>query len=123
MKISRILAMLLLLGCASGCDEDSDPATGLPAGAPDITGIITSATASSILVEENPADDWGSAKAFLRLTDSTRVLDGAGNSVGAARLAVGQTVQAWVTGPVGESYPIQATASAIVIADLAASAP
>lgn len=124
MKTIRILIMFLLLFCAFGCGGDSEPADeGIPTGAPDITGIITSLFASSIRVEEDPAAEWGSSKADVRLTDSTRVLDRDGTPLSAVQLAVGQTVQAWFTGPVAESYPLQATASAVVILDLAPAAP
>ena len=112
---------MLLLLCAFGCDDDSTssgglPASGLPAGEPAFTGTITSVGASSIRVEENPADDWGSSKADLRLTGSTRVLNRDGSPASAAQLAVGQTVQVWITGPVAASYPVQATADVVVIA-------
>lgn len=116
MKTLRALAMLLLLLCACGCDDDSTSSGGLPADAPAIAGTITSVGASSIRVEENPADDWGSAKADLRLTGRTRVLNQDGSPASADQLAVGQTVQVWITGPVAESYPVQATADVIVIA-------
>ena len=112
----RLLLPTLLLIAALGCEDDSKSTKGIPADPPAIAGEITAATASSIRVEENPADDWGSAKAEVRLTAHTRVLNRDGRPAAAAQLTVGQTVQAWFTGPVAESYPVQATADVIVIA-------
>lgn len=116
METIRNLAVILLLLCAFGCEDDSESSGGIPSGPPSIAGEITSVGASSIRVEENPADDWGSAKAMVRLTGSPRVLYRDGSPTTTAQLAVGQTVQVWFTGPVAESYPVQATADVIVIA-------
>ena len=54
----------------------------------------------------------------MRVESDTRILLQAGNAmmeVTFGDLMVGQTVEAWFTGPVAESYPVQAKASQIVI--------
>jgi hypothetical protein len=68
-----------------------------------------------VRIEENPADLGGSAKAVLRVTESTRILHRSGAAVSLSDFRVGKRVRAWVTGPIMESYPVQATASAVVI--------
>ena len=72
----------------------------------------------SILVEEDPAQPYGSAKDRITLTIETRIFRQHGRDLQpatAAELALGQTVRVWYTGPVAESYPRQAVAGSIVI--------
>lgn len=72
----------------------------------------------SILIEGEIEEDTGFDKAFVRITDETRIFEQVGGErreVTFAALAVGQRVEAQFTGPVAESYPVQATASRIVI--------
>ena len=68
-----------------------------------------------ILIEEEPLDSTGSAKANVRLTSSTRVLRSSGEDSRPDDLRVGQKVSAWFNGPVMQSYPVQATARAVRI--------
>ena len=54
----------------------------------------------------------------MRVEGDTRILRQVGNAmmeVTFADLTVGQTVEAWFTGPVAESYPVQVKTSQIVI--------
>ncbi len=76
--------------------------------------MITAMKEGQLFVEGNAAEISGSAKASLRLTGTTRIF----RRRVAARvtdLKVGQRVHVWVTGPVMESYPLQAEAAVIVI--------
>lgn len=82
---------------------------------PSIRGIITQRAPERILIEEEPLDSAGSAKASVRLTRSTRVVRASGEAVHPDKLQVGQQVSAWFEGPVMESYPVQATAGAVRI--------
>lgn len=93
--------------------------------AADIRGKITSVTESShpqargsIRIEGNKERDTNYDKAVARVTPRTRLfkMDG-GKKVEAqfSDLKVGATVEATFTGPVAESYPVQATASEVVI--------
>lgn len=114
-------AVVLLPGCgASGGSggttaTQTSPAAGIPTEAPAVTGTITSASDDSILVEENPQDQSGSAKILLRLSDDSRVLWASGATAGRADLTTGLKVRAWVTGPVATSYPLQGEAAVVVI--------
>ena len=83
-----------------------------------IQGYITSVSGSVVLVEENPADESGSAKGVFTVTEDTEILrQQGGEQVSAAYgdLQAGQTVLATYAGPVGESYPTQGEAGSIVI--------
>jgi beta-N-acetylhexosaminidase len=115
---SLILSALvfLLAACASQTGSEAVPGTD-----PSIRGTVTRVSPDeprTVLVEENPGEESGSNKASVRLTGDTRVLRRSGEAVqraAPADLAVGQTVSVWFTGPVRESFPVQADAGTIVI--------
>src|SRR3989441_1113250 len=116
-------AALVLLVLAGGLAlllmSRSDAA---PNGPPSIRGTITSVSPLSgqgvILVEERPQDRAGSDKASITVNAATRIYRG---RVGASRkgsfsdLRNARLVEVWFAGPVLTSYPVQATASVIVI--------
>jgi hypothetical protein len=117
-RVSRLAAVTaaawLALGCARGGGDASPPAR-----APDIAGTVTHVSRSgertvTVRVEERPADVSGSAKASVRVTESTRVIRG-GRVVSEREIREGARVSAWFTGPVAESYPVQARAEAVRI--------
>jgi hypothetical protein len=83
--------------------------------APSIRGTVTRASPDRILIEEEPLDSTGSAKAIVRLTPSTHVLRSSGETSRPDDLHIGQKVSAWFDGPVMESFPVQATAKAVRI--------
>ena len=112
------LALVLLSACTS--DDDAAPA----ADGPDIRGVITSITGGSgdvtgsVRIEGAIDQDTAYDKAVVRVEGDTRIFRQAGNAlmeVTFSDLTVGQTVEAWFTGPVAESYPVQVKASQIVI--------
>jgi Protein of unknown function (DUF3221) len=114
-------AFCLLLTVSASCSSRSASETA-PATEPDIRGTVTKVNVSveprTVLVEEKPEESAGSPKASVQLTPETRVLKRAAGEVGRAapeELAVGQTVSVWFSGPVMESYPVQATAATVVI--------
>ena len=115
------VALLILTGCGpqAGPTAPGNSAgintKGIPSEAPYIQGAITTVKEKQILVEENAVEVSGSAKASLRLTDSTRILRHSGAAARSSDLRVGQRVRVWVIGPVMESYPVQAMAAVIVI--------
>ncbi len=87
-----------------------------------IRGEITevSRSAEVVLVEENPADESGSAKGEFAVDGETEILeqgDGEPAPVSFEDLRVGQMVEATYAGPVAESYPTQGIAGRIVILD------
>jgi hypothetical protein len=115
-RVFVLPVLLLLASCASGTGGETVPTT-----EPSIRGTVTQVSPGeprTVLVEENPGEQSGSNKASVRLTDETRVLRRSGESVQRAApedLAGGQTVSVWFTGPVRESFPVQADAGTIVI--------
>ena len=83
-----------------------------------IRGKITSISGSVVLVEEDPADESGSAKGAFRVTDETRIYERQDDKQVAASLEdleVGQTVLATYAEAVAESYPTQGKAESMVI--------
>ena len=112
------LALALLGACTSGGD------TAPTSGDPDIRGVITSITdgsgdvVGSVRIEGAVDRDTAYDKAVVRVESDTPIFRQAGNAmmeVTFGNLTVGQTVEAWFTGPVAESYPVQVKASQIVI--------
>ena len=82
-------------------------------------GYITNISGDSVLVEEDPASDWGGNKGYFTVTDETEVLRLVGGDAVAPatfeELQVGQLVEATYSGPILESYPSQGGAGSIVI--------
>jgi hypothetical protein len=87
----------------------------VPDSAPSIVGTLTRVAGDRLLIEEAPSDSSGSAKASVRVISGTEVHRRNGGRMAAAGLRVGQRVSAWFSGPVMESYPVQATAATIVV--------
>ena len=87
----------------------------VPAGEPSIRGIVTEVSGESVRIEADPAAASGSAKAVARVGAGTRVLYRGGEPASLADLTIGHNVSVWFTGPVMESYPVQAAAETIVI--------
>lgn len=120
MRAAATLSLLYLLAaCATR--------TALPDHDPDITGFVTRISTlggaaegvlGEIRVEANPADSAGSPKYVLTVTEETVLLLRPGEiteRLSFEELVVGQRVDAWVTGPVMESYPMRARASHVLI--------
>ena len=127
-RASPVKAAMLALGAAlalvllSACTSDGDAATGTIG--PDIRGAITSVTdgsgdvIGSVRIEGVIDEDTSYDKAVVRVENDTSIYRQVGNAlmeITFAELTEGQTVVAWFTGPVAESYPVQAKASQIVI--------
>lgn len=105
-----MLAAFALIGC-SGNTPSADPA---------IRGNISSISRTpdgvgAILVEGPIADGTTLDKAALAITADTQVVSAAGKDVDPETLEVGMRVEVWITGPVRESYPVQADAAVIEI--------
>lgn len=117
-----LLVTLLTIGCGPG------PA-GNTGNKVDIRGTITSlspadeqakaaGTLGSILVEGTVEKDTSFDKASIRITDKTRILERQAQGeveVNFDTFKLGQTVEAKFTGPVAESYPVQAVAGEVII--------
>ena len=82
-------------------------------------GYITSISGDSVLVEEDPASEWGGNKGYFTVTGETEILRLVGGDAVAPatfeELEVGQLVEATYSGPILESYPSQGGASSIMI--------
>lgn len=119
------LFALLLAALVAGCGSGSDNKTAARA---DIRGLITSVNRAagggkslgSILVEGAVEKDTTFDKAAVTVTPDTRIYVSRGGELEDAAfesLKIGQKAQATFTGPVAESYPVQAVASRIEILD------
>ena len=83
-----------------------------------INGFVTDVSGATVLIEEDPLEDSGSDKASVEITPETEnLLPARTKPVPAAPedLEAGQLVEATFSGPVAESYPVQATAGSIAI--------
>jgi hypothetical protein len=70
-----------------------------------------------ILVEEALPQGLDYDKASLTITKDTKLLKRAGSEYAEFTfddIVVGMLVEVWITGPVAESYPIQAAADTVV---------
>ena len=121
-KAALVLAATLALALLSACSNDSDAAPG--ANDPDIRGVITSISdgtgdvIGSVRIEGTIDEDTTYDKAVVRVEGDTLLFRQVGSAmmeITFADLTVGQTVEAWFTGPIAESYPVQVKASQIVI--------
>ena len=115
-RVWRATAILITLtACSPGSGEADHVAEPPPGGPPGIRGTITARRPDVLLVEENPADRAGTAKASVRLTPQTRIRRQGGGAAPPDSLRVGRRVSVWFAGPVAESYPVQGTAAAVVL--------
>ena len=111
---------LLVTGSLAGCTAPKPPET-----APSIRGVITNVTPRAeglwvILIEETAPEGFEFDKASLTITRDTEILKPVGNGYQVVTLEEpieGLFVDAWVTGPVRESYPVQADADVVVLLD------
>ncbi len=123
---AKAAALALVVGLAlallGACTNDGDAAPG--PNDPDIRGVITSISdgsgdvIGSVRIEGTIDEDTTYDKAVVRVEGDTLLFRQVGNAmmeITFADLTVGQTVEAWFTGPIAESYPVQVKASQIVI--------
>ncbi len=129
---SRALAALAVLaalgaavvgGCGGATAEPASPSPSAPPLAPsDITGVVRDLTISTsgdslpvLLVVADPGSGSSVDRASVRVTRDTVVWTAEGVRGATADLAEGQRVGVWFSGPVAESYPVQAAAGAVQI--------
>ena len=114
-----LLAALAAQACRLEKDESSasrNPRAAIPGEAASITGVVTDIGPDRrIRIEEQPGESAGSAKAVVRLTEDAKIHNRAGTRATFGDIQNGMRVSAWFTGPVMESYPVQAMANVIVI--------
>jgi len=129
------LAVLAVLGAAvvTGCggataaqpaspSPSAQPSASPPAGPADITGIVKDFSISTaadslpvLLVVAAPGSTSSVDRASVRVTKDTVVWTAQGTRGDAADLAEGEQVGVWFSGPVAESYPVQATAGVVMV--------
>jgi hypothetical protein len=114
-RLATLSAALVLAACARA------PVSGAPDGEPYVRGPVASfthsATASNLSVRAGPGsrEQCGiSATVDARTRYLERGRSGALRSIERAAVAVGDTVEVYVDGPVAESCPVQAYAGAVV---------
>jgi hypothetical protein len=118
LRVVLALCLTAGVGLAAGCGSSVDLSRA------DIRGTVTSVTPSetlnlgSVLIEGAKEKDTSVDKARITVTSRTRIYrleNGKPVKAGFDALAVGERAQALFSGPVLESYPVQATASEIVV--------
>jgi hypothetical protein len=119
MIFSRMIGLAATLVTLSGA-SCTKTAVELPATPPSIAGTITSVDIDgehlgSLRVEAEPGVEAGSDKAVVRVEQATALLNDSGQKIGLSQFKVGRKVRAWFTGPVRESYPVQADASTVIL--------
>ena len=124
---AAVLAVLLALTFTVGCGGGGGSSPGGPAA--DIRGYISSTwgisadpppggNLGSVLVEGELEADTTVDRASVTVTKETRIYSELGGNRAEVKfddLAVGQRVEVVFTGPVMESYPVQATAGEITV--------
>jgi len=113
---SLLLVLVLVVAGGASCART---AVELPDTPPSIAGTITNVDQAgehrgTILVEAVPVEA-GADKAVITIDQKTQLLNDAGQKIGFSQLKEGRKVRAWFTGPVRESYPVQADASTIIL--------
>lgn len=120
-KIAILLILMLAVGMLTACNNGKSPLDTV-----DVRGDITQITNSDakevlgmILVEGELQEDTKVDKASVTVTDKTKIFAEGNQDVledaNFSLLQAGQLVEVEFTGPVKESYPVQATAKTIVI--------
>lgn len=118
------MACLAAPACTRAPGEPDGPglSASVPADAASIIGDITQVERGDdglrILVEQIPTRSAGHPIAWIAVSRRTNVVHRTGGSLSrgsSSELTVGMRVQAWFTGPVAESYPVQATAGTVLI--------
>jgi hypothetical protein len=108
-------------GVAVGSGEGSTtPPTTVqaPSGEPSVVGTATKVTGTTFVVQDGKDPRGAALAASIRVPASASVLRTSGSGYTKAsvdQLRDGASVKVWFTGPVAESYPVQATAGTIVI--------
>lgn len=129
MKRLALMAVLALCAAAPACSgSPGDPeqpgalTTTVPGEAASIIGEITQVEGTGgqrrLLVEQIPTRSAGYPIAWVFVTPRTDILVRSGSQISrgtAADLAEGASVQAWFTGGVRESYPVQADAGTVLV--------
>ena len=122
LAVLAVLAAAVVGGCggATAAQPASPSPSAPPSGPPDITGTVKDVTISTggdslpvLLVVADRGSTSSVDRASVRVTKDTAVWTAQGVRGTAAGLAEGELVAVWFTGPVAESYPVQAAAGVV----------
>lgn len=113
----KLVALAVVLAASLGvaAPAASQEAPGEQGG---ITGFVTDVSGTNVLIENDPLEESGSDKASVEITPETRISRQQGQDQVPATpedLEARQLVEAVFSGPVAESYPVQAAAGSITI--------
>ena len=104
-------AAAVMLAVAGACASPTD----LPDRAPDETGVVVSASGTSVHIKAESVE----CGIVFRLDDDTRVLvareDGTIAEAERSDVIVGRGAQGWAAGAIAESCPAQAVAAVILL--------
>jgi len=125
--LAAVVACVSTIGLlASACGDPADERPAAPTGAPSITGAVTStadvtngAIVGSFLIEDGKGD-YDKASVTVTVKTGWFRRDGDGYVAidrPAGQELAGRTVAVQFTGPVAESYPVQATAGWVIVED------
>ena len=127
-RLARMAVLTLCLGalaCTGGPGDPDQPGalnTSLPAEAASIIGEVKQVEGAGsqprLLVEQIATRSAGYPLAWITVPAQARILVRSGGQVArgsAADVAVGARVQVWFTGPVRESWPVQADAGTVLV--------
>jgi hypothetical protein len=125
--LAALVACLMTLGAlAAACGDGGDERPAAPTGDPSITGVVASTAdvsngdiVGSFLIDKGSGDY---DKASVTVTVKTGWFRRSGDGFAAIDRPTGQelagkTVEVQFTGPVAESYPVQATAGWVIVGD------
>ena len=114
-KILAVILAALLVGAAAACSAQESGTQAAVSVRGEITSRYENPDGSvSILVEGQKEEDTEYDRASVTVTDKTAVTKDGGEST-PDDLQTGVQVEVRMTGPVMESYPVQGSASEIVI--------
>jgi hypothetical protein len=109
-------------GATAARPASPSPSVPPPSSPADITGAVADVSIGAggdslpvLLVVADPGSTSSVGRASVRLTKDTVVWTAQGTRGDAGDLAEGEQVDVWFSGPVAESYPVQATAGVVMI--------
>lgn len=107
--VAAACVAMLLVACGTGARPSAAD------GAASFAGRIEASQGGSLMLVATSVQPAGADRAAVRVHAGTRLHFASGQAATPGDLQVGRNVRAWFDGPVMESYPVQASAGAIVI--------
>lgn len=109
-SLAALALALVAVGCSASPPNDPPSITGV------VTQYMTDGTGGgSFLIETDGTGSGDYDIASVHVDSKTKIFDAADDPAAFADIAQGSRLEVWFTGPVAESYPVQATAGTIRI--------